>query len=51
MSKGTADQAYALPHADFQESHRFEGRILTNFGKKGIKAGRAIHDFTYRIRK
>ncbi|MFC2626360.1 MAG: tRNA (guanosine(46)-N7)-methyltransferase TrmB [Parascardovia denticolens] len=51
VSKGTADQAYALPHADFQESHRFEGRILTNFEKKGIKAGRAIHDFTYRIRK
>ncbi|WP_243390272.1 tRNA (guanosine(46)-N7)-methyltransferase TrmB [Bifidobacterium margollesii] len=48
VSKGTADMAAQLPHADFTESRRFEGRVLTNFEKKGIEAGRVIHDFTYR---
>ena len=28
-----------MPHADFTESERFEGRVLTNFEKKEI--GRA----------
>ena len=28
--------------------HRFDGRVLTNFEKKGLAAGRVIHDFTYR---
>jgi tRNA (guanine-N7-)-methyltransferase len=37
-----------LPHAEFAESPRFEGRVLTNFEKKGITAGRVIHDFAYR---
>ena len=32
---------------DFTESERFEGRVLTNFEKKGLAAGRVIHDFTY----
>lgn len=36
-----------MPHADFTESERFEGRVLTNFEKKGLAAGRVIHDFTY----
>ena len=36
-----------MPHADFKESERFEGRVLTNFEKKGLAAGRVIHDFTY----
>ena len=48
VGKGNADEAVALPHADFTESERFEGRILTNFEKKGLAAGRVIHDFTYR---
>lgn len=48
VGKGNADEAVSLPHADFVESPRFEGRVLTNFEKKGIKAGRVIHDFAYR---
>ena len=40
-------QAADMPHADFTESERFEGRVLTNFEKKGLAAGRVIHDFTY----
>ena len=48
VSKGTADLAAQLPHADFSESERFEGRVLTNFEKKGLDAGRVIQDFTYR---
>lgn len=47
VGKGTADRADALPHALFCESERFEGRVLTNFERKGISAGRRIHDFTY----
>ena len=30
-----------------REAERFESRVLTNFEKKGLAAGRAIHDFTY----
>ncbi|MDF7663518.1 tRNA (guanosine(46)-N7)-methyltransferase TrmB [Bifidobacterium sp. ESL0763] len=48
VGKGTAGQASALPHADFRESERFEGRVLTNFERKGLDAGRRIHDLTYR---
>ncbi len=47
MGKGNADMAADMPHADFTESERFEGRVLTNFEKKGLAAGRVIHDFTY----
>lgn len=47
VGKGNAGDAHNLPHADFVESERFEGRILTNFEKKGLAAGRRIHDFTY----
>ncbi|OXN00744.1 tRNA (guanosine(46)-N7)-methyltransferase TrmB [Bifidobacterium vansinderenii] len=50
VSKGTADTAASLPHADFSESERFDGRVLTNFEKKGIDAGRVIHDFAYRAK-
>lgn len=50
VGKGNSDRAYLLEHADFQESHRFEGRILTNFEKKGLAAGRTIHDFTFHAR-
>lgn len=49
VGKGTADQAAALPHATFMESERFEGRIVTNFERKGIEAGRVIHDLTYQV--
>ena len=49
VGKGNADEAVALPHADFTESERFAGRILTNFEKKGLAAGRVIHDLTYRV--
>lgn len=45
--QGNADMAADMPHADFTESERFEGRVLTNFEKKGLAAGRVIHDFTY----
>lgn len=48
VGKGTAGEAVALPHADFQESRRFEGRVVTNFERKGLDAGRVIHDFEYR---
>ncbi len=48
VGKGNADEAAALRHADFAESERFDGRVLTNFEKKGLAAGRVIHDFTDR---
>ena len=48
VGKGNADTAADLPHADFVESPRFDGRILTNFERKGLAAGRVILDFTYR---
>nr|WP_240680351.1 tRNA (guanosine(46)-N7)-methyltransferase TrmB [Alloscardovia theropitheci] len=48
VSKGNAQEAELLPHADFMESERFSERVLTNFENKGLKAGRTIHDFTYR---
>ncbi|MGO3358814.1 MAG: tRNA (guanosine(46)-N7)-methyltransferase TrmB [Bifidobacterium crudilactis] len=48
VGKGNAGEAANLPHQDFIESARFEGRVLTNFENKGIAAGRVIHDFTYR---
>ncbi|WP_314688739.1 tRNA (guanine-N7)-methyltransferase [uncultured Bifidobacterium sp.] len=48
VGKGTADEAEMLPHADFTESSRFAGRVLTNFERKGLEAGRTIHDFAYR---
>ena len=47
VSKGTAHTAQTLEHAWMRESRRFSGRILTNFERKGIEAGRTIHDFTY----
>ncbi len=47
VGKGNADEAAGLRHADFTESERFSGRVLTNFEKKGLAAGRVIHDFTY----
>ncbi|BDR55047.1 tRNA (guanine-N(7)-)-methyltransferase [Bombiscardovia apis] len=49
VGKGTADQAALLPHADFTESERFSGRVLTNFERKGLAAGHTIHDFTYQV--
>ncbi len=48
VSKGTADTAKDLPHKDFDESKRFDGRVLTNFERKGLDAGRIIHDFAFR---
>lgn len=47
VGKGNADDARLMPHADFMESERFSGRVLTNFERKGLDAGRTIHDFTY----
>lgn len=47
VGKGNADLAADMPHADFVESERFDGRVLTNFERKGLNAGRTIHDFTY----
>ena len=47
VGKGNAYLAQDMPHADFTESSRFEGRVLTNFEKKGLDAGRVIHDFAY----
>jgi len=48
VGKGNANEAASMRHADFVESERFSGRVLTNFEKKGLAAGRVIHDFTYR---
>ena len=48
VDKGNSDEAAALRHADFTESERFDGRVLTNFEKKGLAADRVIHDFAYR---
>lgn len=50
VGKGNADRAEEMPHADFRESTRFSGRVPTNFERKGVAAGRVIHDFTYRRR-
>lgn len=50
VGKGTSSKAADLPHSRFVESQRFEGRVLTNFERKGLKADRVIHDFTYRAR-
>lgn len=50
VGKGNASLAVSMPHADFTESRRFEGRALTNFERKGLAAGRRIHDFSYRAR-
>ena len=47
VGKGNAELADDMPHADFTESERFDDRVLTNFEKKGLAAGRAIHDLTY----
>lgn len=47
VGKGNAYLAQDMPHADFTESSRFEGRVLTNFEKKGLDAGRVIHNFAY----
>lgn len=47
VSKGNAELADDMPHADFTESERFDDRVLTNFEKKGLAAGRVIHDLTY----
>ena len=49
VGKGNADLAAGMPHADFMESERFGGRVLTNFEKKGLAAGRVIHDFAYQV--
>jgi tRNA (guanine-N7-)-methyltransferase len=47
VGKGNADSAQGFPHADFLESPRFGGRMITNFERKGLAANRSIHDFTY----
>ena len=39
VGKGNADEAAGLRHADFTESERFSGRILTNFEKKRTCCG------------
>ena len=51
VGKGNAQDAGDLPHADFVESCRFDGRVLTNFERKGLDAGRVIHDLTYVVKK
>lgn len=51
VGKGNAQDAADLPHADFVESRRFDGRVLTNFERKGLEAGRVIHDFAYVVKK
>lgn len=51
VGKGNAETASALPHAWFSESERFAGRVVTNFERKGLDAGRRIHDITYRVCK
>ncbi|MEE1295401.1 MAG: tRNA (guanosine(46)-N7)-methyltransferase TrmB [Bifidobacterium sp.] len=50
VGKGNADQAADLPHENVTESVRYAGRVFTNFERKGMDAGRVIHDFTYRKR-
>lgn len=50
VGKGNVSDALDLPHADFYESERFSGRVLTNFEQKGLRASRRIHDLTYRVR-
>jgi tRNA (guanine-N7-)-methyltransferase len=48
VGKGNADDAAQLPHAEFLESERFEGRVLTSFERKGLEKSHTVHDFTYR---
>ncbi|MCI1914330.1 MAG: tRNA (guanosine(46)-N7)-methyltransferase TrmB [Bifidobacteriaceae bacterium] len=47
VGKGNAAEAESLPHAQFPESERFEGRVLTSFERKGLEKGHTVHDFTY----
>lgn len=48
VGKGDADEAARLPHAEFLESERFKGRVVTSFEHKGLEKGHTIHDFAYR---
>lgn len=50
VGKGNAGDAAEMPHADFVESERFEGRVVTSFERKGLEKGHTVHDFTYRKR-
>ena len=48
VGKGNADEAAGLRHADFTESERFPDEFSRILRKKGLAAGRVIHDLTYR---
>jgi tRNA (guanine-N7-)-methyltransferase len=39
------------PHMSGGTVERFEGRVVTRFERKGIEAGRVIHDFESRLRQ
>jgi tRNA (guanine-N7-)-methyltransferase len=45
------DVLTASPHVEGGPSERFEGRVVTRFERKGIQAGRVIHDFESRLRQ
>ncbi|MCL1899254.1 MAG: tRNA (guanosine(46)-N7)-methyltransferase TrmB [Promicromonosporaceae bacterium] len=48
LELGNACPALRNEGGDGAFSPRFEGRVLTAFEQRGINAGRAIHDLTYR---
>jgi tRNA (guanine-N7-)-methyltransferase len=39
------------PHVTGGPAARFEGRTVTRFERKGVEAGRVIHDFESRLRQ
>lgn len=47
IGKGNMEKAILLPHANFCESERYEGRVVTSFEKKGLKKGHVVHDMMY----
>lgn len=47
VGKGDVDEAREMPHADFRESPRFAGRVITSFEHKGLEKGHTVHDFAY----
>lgn len=46
-----ADVLATSPHVHGEAVARFDGRVETRFERKGLAAGRVIHDFEARLRK
>jgi tRNA (guanine-N7-)-methyltransferase len=46
-----ADVLATSPHLEGGPVDRFDGRVVTRFERKGLDAGRVIHDFESRLRQ